>query len=757
MDLSKGWVNYLRNSSRHDSSGPRLACPLCDAEINQTDLESFRSHVLSEPLNHSKLKTDSEIEEAHKIMVTKSDKKPRSTNTARLKEDHAQKKPSKKRPMNSAQEHSQAAGETPSTGPGRSTAAQSGSSRSNKKLCSPPPSVDQRRESSPATPNRSRARQNDSLSEFSRGQGPKNPSGRQLWNPNDEPLAKTPQSRQPSQTAQTRHQIPQGSRANRPAPQQNQDSSDHGVEDPSTTTMVKEPETRPISQDQLINEVKGIYAGLVMVESKCIEVDNAQSSNTDADHKLSNEQWQALIALHRTLLHEHHDFFLASQHPSASPALRRLASKYAMPARMWRHGIHSFLELLRHKLPLSLEHMLSFIYLSYSIMALLYETVPTFEETWIECLGDLGRYRMAIEDDDIRDREVWTGVSKYWYSKASEKSPRTGRLYHHLAILARPNALQQLYYYTKSLCVPIPFPSARESIMTLFDPVLNGNANRLQPIDAAFVRAHGILISGKCQDQLELSMNEFLDLLDGHIGRTTKKWSEAGYFIGIAIGCLLLEYGTDSNVLMRAMSQRPDETDVTMDNSTITEQGPGETFTKALSFSMKIYEIVIRRWGDVNTFPYLHTTFVFLAHMASYPAAMAHLEKEFPWKLTAVMLNFLMQSCEATSRIESPDFPRPPKNEIPRPLPEDYAMRGLIYAEEYFPNDWWLNNDKIDEDEKYFELASMVGDRRERILWLGRKIARCGKWLIWKDEERKFDVVSEYDVQLDGEYTTGAA
>jgi hypothetical protein len=61
-------------------------------------------------------------------------------------------------------------------------------------------------------------------------------------------------------------------------------------------------------------------------------------------HKLSNEQWQALIALHRTLLHEHHDFFLASQHPSSSPALRRSATKYIMPARMWRREIHNFLD-----------------------------------------------------------------------------------------------------------------------------------------------------------------------------------------------------------------------------------------------------------------------------------------------------------------------------------------------------------------------------------------------------------------------------
>ncbi|RYC77280.1 hypothetical protein BFJ63_vAg19846, partial [Fusarium oxysporum f. sp. narcissi] len=173
--------------------------------------------------------------------------------------------------------------------------------------------------------------------------------------------------------------------------------------------MMRQPETRPISQDQLVTEVKGIYAGLVTLETKCIEVDNAQSSNTDANSKLNNEQWQALIALHRQLLHEYHDFFLASQHPSASPALRRLASKYAMPARMWRHGIHSFLELLRHRLPASLEHMLTFLYLAYSMMALLYETVPALEDTWIECLGDLARYRMAIEDHGTIERELWTG------------------------------------------------------------------------------------------------------------------------------------------------------------------------------------------------------------------------------------------------------------------------------------------------------------------------------------------------------------
>jgi hypothetical protein len=194
--------------------------------------------------------------------------------------------------------------------------------------------------------------------------------------------------------------------------------------DPRYPGLLLQPDSRPISQEELAAEVKSIYAGLTMVETKCIHVDRAQAaaaaseSDSNSNTKLGSDHWQALIALHRTLLHEHHDFFLASQHPSASPALRRLASKYSMPARMWKHGIHSFLELLRRRLPESIDYMLAFIYLAYQMMALLYETVPAFEDTWVECLGDLGRYRMAIEDEDVRDRETWvsSGTIYFFYT-----------------------------------------------------------------------------------------------------------------------------------------------------------------------------------------------------------------------------------------------------------------------------------------------------------------------------------------------------
>jgi hypothetical protein len=460
-----------------------------------------------------------------------------------------------------------------------------------------------------------------------------------------------------------------------------------------TYDSILEPETRPISLEQLVAEVKGIYAGLVMVEAKCIEVNNKQATLAQADPgaqpKLNNEQWQALIALHRTLLHEHHDFFLASQHPSASPALRRLASKYAMPARMWRHGIPSFLELLRHRLSASLDHMLAFIYLTYSMMALLYETVPGFEDTWIECLGNLGRYYMAIEDDDIRNREVWTDVARHWYSKAPDKAPTTGRLYHHLAILARPNALQQLFYYAKSLCVVVPFTSAQESILTLFEPVLNADnvqgQYRLPPLDTAFVKAHGLLFTNRDMEKFEPTVKEFLGLLDNQIGRVTRKFMEQGYYIAVANSVAILGFASKDSVSIQAICHFPkdeehDSNILDGTNPTKITSPSQSLFREPSRLSNETLRIVLQRIGGPNVFPFIHVTLVFLLIISRCPAAMGLLQADFPWELLSVMLNTLMASYGAPDRIEDNNFSLPEKVDV-YTCPENFAMHSLLWSD----------------------------------------------------------------------------
>ncbi|KAH8744843.1 hypothetical protein F5883DRAFT_588769 [Diaporthe sp. PMI_573] len=47
---------------------------------------------------------------------------------------------------------------------------------------------------------------------------------------------------------------------------------------PNPLPLLKQPDFRRVSQEQLTAEGKGIYAGLVKIECKCIEVDNSQDA-----------------------------------------------------------------------------------------------------------------------------------------------------------------------------------------------------------------------------------------------------------------------------------------------------------------------------------------------------------------------------------------------------------------------------------------------------------------------------------------------
>ena len=102
--------------------------------------------------------------------------------------------------------------------------------------------------------------------------------------------------------------------------------------------MLPQTETRPISHDQLVIEVKGIYASLFLVEAKYIDLDELQQTRAQKDAfnrvRLEDAQWQSFTALYKLLLNEYYDFLLASQYPLASSKLSKLAATYSMLARI---------------------------------------------------------------------------------------------------------------------------------------------------------------------------------------------------------------------------------------------------------------------------------------------------------------------------------------------------------------------------------------------------------------------------------------
>lgn len=176
-----------------------------------------------------------------------------------------------------------------------------------------------------------------------------------------------------------------------------------------------------------------------------------------------------------------------------------------------------------------------------------------------------------------------------------------------------------------------------------------------------------------------------------------------------------------------------------------TQRSSPEVFSRALDFTIRIFNVIINRKDDASVLPFLHTIFTFLHCMSGYEEALAPFETKFPWDRTANFLNSLLQQCvkdEFKPRLDTAVFPGPFANEKKkRPLPEDFAMRGLLFSETYYPTDWFLDHD-MEEDEKYFEPPSMAMLRRERILWIGKRIASRSERLNWDDTNGKFLIPS---------------
>ncbi|KAL2856260.1 hypothetical protein BJX68DRAFT_205452 [Aspergillus pseudodeflectus] len=508
-------------------------------------------------------------------------------------------------------------------------------------------------------------------------------------------------------------------------------------------------------EEQLTNNIRSIYAGLLMVEEKCIEYIKIQSQSKK---ELSPQQWQKLILVHRYLLQEHHDFLLATQNPVGDPFLKGLAQKYSMPARLWRHGIQALLELLRRRLPSSSEYMLTFIHLAYSMMTLLLETAPAFEESWIECLGDIARYRMLVEEADFREQEVWVRIARYWYNEAADKNPDVGRIQHHLAVLGRPDIVQQLFYYTKSLVCNRPFDGTRESIFLIFNPSLKGSrtAHHLPGVITAFVAAHGYLFTGELSGQFTSTCDEFLSSLSQYANRMGSAFKVHGVYIVSCNFAAVLEYAAPRALLpdqFRGIStQSKSVEDIYLwshrywtpvgDLKTIESDFLASRDSKTISpllfhgscLAFQTLSIMLGQIGNKNIFPSLHISLAFLWCLTRTPSGMKHVEVVVPWKQIAGFLNTLIRNFTDFALVEAPGFPIQNEDKW---LPEDFLIRGQVWSQGLYPPGFFINAPNADEG-RNLEPPSRDLSRMHRCLWHGVRLAKFNRWMTYDSETQRF-------------------
>lgn len=153
--------------------------------------------------------------------------------------------------------------------------------------------------------------------------------------------------------------------------------------------------------------------------------------------------------------------------------------------------------------------------------------------------------------------------------------------------------------------------------------------------------------------------------------------------------------------------------------------------------------ILSKRYGDFAVVPYFNVRLVFLLHMASMPAAasaMSFIETSVPWSLIALQLNSLSIGFEHHARIETLEFP---KDDEQRPCPEDWSLRGLLWAN-VFPDGWFSADDEPwNHDARQMELPSTRDRLRERVLWLGLKLAAYKTWLNYDSGKKRFQATRD--------------
>ena len=187
-------------------------------------------------------------------------------------------------------------------------------------------------------------------------------------------------------------------------------------------------------------------------------------------------------------------------------SLRAVPEKYNLIMRLWLNGFHRPLENLRrcafNNSVVALEHLQDFIYYAYTFYSCLFEeeNLSVYRSSWVESLGDLARYRMAVSElvtsktsqstsltrsavsqvadisdhfamsisaDDTKasqisdnpvlpkgnspsvgieaaramellpERAMWRNLAREWYSNGLIEYPGTGRLHHHMGFLCK--------------------------------------------------------------------------------------------------------------------------------------------------------------------------------------------------------------------------------------------------------------------------------------------------------------------------------
>ena len=502
-------------------------------------------------------------------------------------------------------------------------------------------------------------------------------------------------------------------------------------------------------EHQLMVGVEEIYATLAKMEKECISFHKSQLMSRA---EMSDSEWQRHIIRHESLLNRYENVilvFVKSHIPSAGLLLKQFCGSRRILARMWRHGIFVFLEILRQRYPNTVEHIIRFINSAYSTIIRLSGNVSLFRDTWNEQLGDLARYRMAMESSDGQDRQHWAIVATDWYNRVAYHVPDEGRIKHHLAVMAHPDALQQLFYYTTALVSVRPYYEARRQLKGLLD---SHNGQYFHPGSAVSVllAAHGVLLSHGMTEEIIILRKNFLSLMQAGITVSDRRGLRFVYIMSSNFASLL-EYGAlESIVAAEFRNKRKDLISAYADalNWTASKavhekrQNASQMDTPSRiipwlafeggSLAFHTLKLLLNQMGDHDVCLGVHISLAFIWCLALHPLAIEQVEQIIPWSEIVQYLNSLLSPSIIFPKIEDESFPQLEDIKIQQ-LPEDFLIQGQLWSRLYYP-EGFFEGAPFEHERPHIKEYSMVVVRTHRCLWLAVRLSTVSNKfeLIWE-------------------------
>ncbi|KAF8638491.1 hypothetical protein AX16_010474 [Volvariella volvacea WC 439] len=380
------------------------------------------------------------------------------------------------------------------------------------------------------------------------------------------------------------------------------------------------PKSDEAASNAFANKLKKLYREIVSYEAKIQQEDAAEEGDSGRSMHLQGKQpvdekeqerWKKQIEDHKKLADVVHNLLQISLSPSVPSSLRNIPTKYNIIVRLWTFAFHKLLESLRRASftsPVALEQLQSFIYYAYTFYTGLFEepNLADFKSGWLEALGDLARYRMAVAvmvnshsfggnrltaaslsevatqapkpdqggpksvsdivariDDSAPpsvgiaaaralevepEKERWRQIARDWYSKGLAELPGGGKLHHHLGLLCREVETEELkgaYHFLKSLTAQQPFMTARESILPIWS--VAAQTRRSLPdarVSELFVMLHGMLFTNIQLDDFHPTLARLIERL-AIDGADEREW----IMMGIINITALLEYGKPTSLI----------------------------------------------------------------------------------------------------------------------------------------------------------------------------------------------------------------